>query len=82
MGSTSASVSGTADEAVLNNIKLAAGSNLEYMGLEQAMRAAVESVIQNDRSIKAKIAAAVQAQIINPFNAAKSAGSPWPFPPK
>ena len=80
MGTTSACVSGTADEATLNNVKLAARTQLEYMGLEQAMRAAVESVIQNDAAVKAKIAAAVKAQIINTFNAAQ--GGPWPFQPR
>ena len=80
MGSTSASVSGTGDEATLNSIKLKASTSLELMGLEQAMRAAVESVIQNDAAVKAKIAAAVKAQIINTFNAAQ--GGPWPFRPR
>jgi hypothetical protein len=80
MGSTGVCVSGTADEATLNSIKLKANTQLEYMGLEQAMRAAVESVIQNDATVKAKIAAAVKAQIIDKFNAAQ--GGPWPFPPR
>ena len=59
MGTTSASVSGGADEVALNRVKLAASSELEYMGLEQAMRDAVASAIQNDRAVQAAIAAAL-----------------------
>ncbi len=80
MGSTSASVKGGANEIALNDIKLAANSEREYKGLEQAMRAAVESVIKNDPAVKAAIANEVRTQIINKFNAARIAGSPWPFP--
>ena len=82
MGTTSASVSGTADEIVFNDVKLAADSELEYIGLEEAMRAAVASVIKNDRAVKAAIATAVRTEIIDKFNAAQAAGKPWPFQPR
>jgi len=79
MGSTSASVKGSANQAALDEIKLAASSDREYQGLEQAMRAAVESVLQTNPACKTAIANAVKRQIIDIFNAAKAAGKPWPF---
>ncbi|MGH7886716.1 MAG: hypothetical protein ACREPG_02545 [Candidatus Binatia bacterium] len=82
MGSTSASLKGSANEAAYNQVKLTANSEIEYKGLEQAMRAAVEGVIQSDPAVKAAIANAVRVQIINKFNAAQIGGAPWPFPLK
>lgn len=79
MGSTSASVRGSANEAALNDVKLAAISETQYKGLEQAMRAAVETVIRNNPAVRAAIANEVRTQIIDKYNAARISGAPWPF---
>ncbi len=82
MGATSASVRGGAVQTALDQIKLAAMTEDQYKGLEKAMRAAVESVINNDPAVKSAIAAEVQKQIIDQFRAAQRAGvaPSWPFP--
>jgi hypothetical protein len=82
MGATSASVRGGAVQTALDQIKLAAMSEDQYKGLEKAMRAAVETVINSDPAVKSAIATEVQKQIIDKFRAAQGAGAraSWPFP--
>lgn len=82
MGSVSTSVGNNlALQQALNNIKLAAANVTEYEGLEHAFRLAVESAINNNPAVRNAVAAEVQNQIINVFNAAAAgARRVWPFP--